>query len=195
MNSNYCDSEPTQYANHLGGSAEAYSEYPIAAEAGTERVAGPQGRTQGRKWPMTIMLAGLVLVTGLLVAFVISTMVKFGDSGQPTPSVVITNPVTTVVSGGESNQNTPQTSAVAPTGATGQPATTTRAPESVPATMTNPLEPAPATMTNPLEPAPATMTNPLEPAPATMTNPLEPAPATMTNPLEPGLIGSSGSEG
>ena len=168
MTSNYCDSEPTQYANQLGGSAEAYSEYPVAADAGTGRVSG----TQTRKWPVAIMLAGLVMVTGLMVAFLISTMVKFGDSGEATPSVV-TNPVTTVISGGDSNRNIPQTSAVAPTGATGQPATTTKAPE----------------------PAPATMTNPLEPAPATMTNPLEPAPATMTNPLEPGLIGSSGSEG
>ena len=150
MTSNYCDSEPTQYANQLGGSEEAYSEYPVPTAAGFEQVRG--AGTQARKWPVTIMLAGLVLVTGLLVAFVISTMVKFGDSGDATPSVVVTNPVTTVVSGDEANRNTPQTSAVAPTDATRQPATTTRAPEPAPATMTNPLEPAPATMTNPLEP-------------------------------------------
>ena len=134
----YHDSEPTQYAQHAGGSAEA------------------------RSWTLPIMLAGLVMLTALVLAFVISTAVKSNDPVDRSPSVVVTTPVTTVTTVTDAPQSTAQTTAVAPTNTTRQPATTTRSPEPAPATMTNPLEPAPATMTNPLEPAPIGSSGPAE---------------------------------
>ena len=169
----YSDSAPTQYAEtYCDRSRSAGMESDLIRKQGTDP----------RNWNLPIMLAGLVMLTALVLTFVISTAVKFSDPVNATPSVVVTNPVTTVTNGNGAPQSSAQPTAVVPTNATQQPITVTRS-----------AEPAPATMTNPLEPAPATMTNPLEPAPATMTNPLEPAPATMTNPLEPAPVGSIGS--
>ena len=149
----YSDSDPTQYANHDGGPAEAYCEYPLPFDSGLDEVRGSATATW--KWPVPIMLAGLVLATAFLVVFLISTMVKSSDPVGPAPSVVVTNPVATVTLGNDERQGAAQTTAVAPTGVIRPPVTATRSPEPAPATMTNPLEP---------EPAPATMTNPLEPA-------------------------------
>ena len=182
----YSDSDPTQYANYRGGPAEAYCEYPAPFDSGLDEVRGSETATW--TWPVPIMLAGLVLVTAFLLVFLISTMVKFNDPVGPAPSVVVTNPVTTVNPDNKTSENktsennerrgAAQTTAVAPTGATQPPVTTSRSPQPAPATVT-------VTTTRSPQPAPATMTNPLEP---------EPAPATMTNPLEPAAVGSSGSE-
>jgi hypothetical protein len=119
------------------------------------------------------MLAGLGLLASFLLAFLTLNTVRSTDPVEPTPSVVVTRPITTETPGNQARQDVTQTVSVAPTRTYQPPMTTTGAPVP-PATMTNPLEPPPATMTNPLEPPPATMTNPLEPPLATMTNPLEP---------------------
>ncbi len=127
----YSDSDPTQYANYCGGPAEAYCEYLLPFDSGLDEVRGSETATW--KWPVPIMLAGLVLVTALVVVFLISTMVKSSDPVGPAPSVMVTNPVTTVTSGNKTSgnktsgnktsgnnerQGTAQTTAVVPTGAT-----------------------------------------------------------------------------
>ncbi len=146
---NHLDSDATQYADRVVPYVEAYRECP--PESGDGLPSAGWAAPESRRWPGVIMLAGLGLLASFLLAFLTLNTVRSTDPVEPTPSVVVTRPITTETPGNQARQDVTQTVSVAPTRTYQPPMTTTGAPVP-PATMTNPLEPPPATMTNPLEP-------------------------------------------
>jgi hypothetical protein len=140
----YSDNDLTQYAAYAGDDVVAYSEAPQPLEQECGAISG-QDREPERP-PNPIAFVGLGALTAGVLAILVSILITFTQTGDPTPGGATTPPQTSATSAPSVPQGSTQKVIVVPTAA------------EAPATMTNPVV-TPTTTTT--AEAPATMTNPV----------------------------------